>query len=290
MRIPSNKVSDVVVFFRSELGGLYEKEELELFIWFCFQEYLGFRNKTELVTRSSETMSESELLRFNFAVKDLKKHKPIQYILGKTEFYGLPFVVNEHVLIPRPETEELVDLIIRENTGTGIRILDIGTGSGCIPISLKKNLPLAELHALDISLRALEMAERNARLNQVDVHFMFRDILQGDPLWEGGRFDVLVSNPPYIRPSEKKEMQANVLDYEPGLALFAEKNDPLQFYKAILIFARQALSPSGKLYVEINQAFGKELVDLYRKSGYSEIRLIRDMNGKDRILAARSSS
>lgn len=285
-----NRVGTVISFFRSELNGLYESEEISLFIYYCFEAFLGFKSKAELVLRTAETMTESELLKFNFAISDLKKHMPIQYILGTTEFYGLPFKVNEAVLIPRPETEELVDLIIRQNQGQALRILDIGTGSGCIPVSLKKNLTLAELTSLDISISAIALANENAEMNGVQVKFILWDILDDSHVWQGGTFDLVVSNPPYIRYSERHAMEANVIQYEPHLALFVQDSEALKFYRQIIHFSRLNLRPGGKLYFEINEAFGREVVALLHAASYTEVVLHTDINGRDRMVSALKAS
>ncbi|MES2284546.1 MAG: peptide chain release factor N(5)-glutamine methyltransferase [Bacteroidota bacterium] len=313
MRIPSNKIADVVRFFRDELKNTYEKDELETLIAYCFEEYLNLK-RANIFLNFDVTISESELLKFNFAVKDLKQHKPIQYIFGKADFYGLKFIVNKHVLIPRPETEELVQLIIsrtrkeepkaenRESETKGqeprgknqdladlaptISILDIGTGSGCIPVALKKNIPLANVYALDISGESLEVAKQNAVMNNVDVDFFQHDILSAtnqlsDP---DLKFDIIVSNPPYICVSEKEQMQNNVLDHEPHLALFVNDNDPLLFYRSIADFALKNLKPKGELYFEINQALGAETKVLLETKGFRNIVLVKDINNNNRIL------
>src|ERR1035437_10235997 len=215
MKIASNKISDVLRFFQDTLKDIYEKEELETLIAYCFEEYLNIK-RSEISLRKNETMSESDLLKFNFAIKDLKQQKPIQYIFGKADFYKLKFIVNEHVLIPRPETEELVDLIIKEQLSalnSQISIIDIGTGSGCIPIALKKNIPAAKVYGLDVSEKALEVAKQNALLNKVEIEFILNDILNPKSLNPESQFDIIVSNPPYVRISEKETMQKNVLDH-----------------------------------------------------------------------------
>lgn len=304
MRIPSNKIADVVRFFREELKNTYEKDELETFIAYCFEEYLSLK-RADIFLNFDVTISESELLKFNFAVKDLKQHKPIQYIFGKADFYGLKFIVNKHVLIPRPETEELVQLIIdkigggRTESGergqlqlpnsllpSPISILDIGTGSGCIPISLKKNIPLAKVYALDISGEALDIAKQNAEINSVDVEFFQHDILSAtDKLPDADlKFDIIVSNPPYICDSEKGQMQNNVLDHEPHLALFVNDNDPLLFYRSIADFALKNLKQNGELYFEINQALGPETKLLLENKGFKNVVLVKDINNNNRIL------
>lgn len=290
MRIASNKINDIIRFFREELKDIYEKEELEIIIGYCFEEYLDIK-RSELILKGNETVSESELLKFNFAAKELKTHKPIQYVLGKSDFYGLKFKVNEHVLIPRPETEELVDLIIKENQETRIKnqeifILDVGTGSGCIPIALKKNLANTSVYALDVSKDALELAQENAKINEVEVNFVWEDILNPKSLIlnPDSLFDIIVSNPPYVRISEKQQMQKNVLDHEPHLALFVSDNDPLLFYKAIVDFAIKKLNPGGKIYFEINYVYGEELKQLLESKGFKNVLLLKDINNKNRIL------
>ena len=286
MRIPSNKIADVVRFFRDELKYYYPKEEVETFIAYCFEEFAGLR-RADIFLNSNDTVTESELLKFNFAIKDLKQNKPIQYILGKADFYGLKFLVSKHVLIPRPETEELVDLIIKA-TGTSppISILDIGTGSGCIPIALKKNLQSTNLYALDISFEALEVAKQNAIMNNVHIDFFQHDILSaGSQLPDQDiKFNIIVSNPPYICISEKEQMQKNVLDYEPHIALFVSDNDPLLFYKMIADFALKHLKQNGKLYFEINRAFGLETKLMLENKGFKNVLLIKDLNNNNRIL------
>lgn len=284
MRIASNKVSAVAAFFRDELTGLYGKEETEQFICLCFEEYLGF-SRSDLLLKKEATMSESELLKFNFAVKDLKAGKPIQYILGNAWFCGMKLAVNEHVLIPRPETEEMVELIVPEQPAT---ILDVGTGSGCIAIALKKKLPGAGVTAIDVSEEALSVAVRNARSNETAVAFFRADILkeQDRARLSGSRFRVIVSNPPYVRLTEKEKMHKNVVGYEPHLALFVNDDDPLLFYKAISDLALKCLTPDGKLYFEVNEAFGAEVKALLEAKGFHRAEVIKDISGKDRIVRA----
>ncbi len=296
MRIASNKIKDVVRFFREELHGLYDEAEIETFVAFCFADFINVK-RFEISLKANDTISESELLKFNFAVKELKKHKPIQHILGKADFYGLKFIVNNHVLIPRPETEELVQLVVddfnlrngspllRRGAG-GEAILDIGAGSGCIAITLKKNIPDSSVYAIDVSEDALMIAEQNAELNNVNINFVKHNIFSSvlaDELFKE-TFDMIVSNPPYITELERKQMSANVLDYEPHLALFVPDNDPLVFYKAIANFAIKHLKPQGKLYLEINEYFGEETKELLEKKGFKDVVLIKDINGKNRIL------
>jgi release factor glutamine methyltransferase len=283
MQIASNKIKDVVRFFREQLQGIYDASEIESFIGLCFEEYLGLK-RVDIVMNGERTMSESDLLKFNFAIKDLKKEKPIQQILGKGDFYGLKFYVDEHVLIPRPETEELVDLIIKENKDSNSFILDIGTGSGCIPISLKKNILNAVVSSMDVSEKALAVAKRNAEENQVKINFILDDILNPSIEIVPKSFDIIVSNPPYIRISEKAEMSKNVLEYEPHLALFVYDNDPLLFYKKIADVALSVLKPDGKIYFEINENFGAECKQMLENKGFKNVALVKDLSNKNRIL------
>jgi len=292
MKIASNKIKDILRFFREELKDSYEKDELETIIVFCFEAFLKM-NRLELNTKAEYTISESDLLKFNFAIKDLKTHRPIQYILGEADFYRLKFKVNENVLIPRPETEELVHLIITDYNSSspleraGVRsILDIGTGSGCIPIALKKHIPLVKMSAMDISEKALEVAEENAFLNKAEVNFILDSILNPSSQISGHTsfFDIIVSNPPYICISEKESMHKNVLDHEPYIALFVNDNDPLLFYKAICDFAIKHLNENGKIYLEINQSLSSETKNLLENKGFKNVELIKDLSNNYRIL------
>jgi release factor glutamine methyltransferase len=291
MKIPSNRIGSVIKYFREQLSDLYSSEEVENFIAYAFEEYMGYK-RAELVTRANETMSESMLLKFNFVVKDLKKQKPIQYILGNTYFCGMELKVDERVLIPRQETEELVDIIVKSQ-GPGIksqdkdlRILDIGTGSGCIALALKKLLPHAEVHALDVSNEALALAEENAKANNLEITFVHGNVLEPETLQLPGTYDIIVSNPPYVLNSEKASMQPNVLQYEPHLALFVNDNDPLLFYRVILDLAKRKLNAGGSLYFEINEEQGNALVRLAEEKGMKNVTLKKDINGKDRMLSA----
>lgn len=283
MQIASNKIKDVIRFFKQELEGIYEDSEIDAFVAICFEELLNLK-RSDLLLNGEKTMSESELLKFNFAIKDLKKQKPLQYILGVADFYGLKFNVNGSVLIPRPETEELVDLIIKDYKGKAVRILDIGTGSGCIPVSLKKNLPQSTMEAIDISEEALLVAKENAKMNDVDVHFSREDILHPDAAFKNLRYDVIVSNPPYIKESEKEAMHKNVLEHEPHLALFVYDTDALLFYKVIADHALTMLNPGGQIYFEINVEHDQESKQMLENKGFKNVVLIKDMSNKNRIL------
>lgn len=290
MKIASNKINDVVRFFRQELESVYEKEELESIIVFCFEIYLNMK-RSDIFLRGNETMSESELLKFNFAIKDLKKFRPIQYILGQADFYKLKFKVNEHVLIPRPETEELVDIIINDHRSSYLKnqdfsIMDIGTGSGCIPIALKKNIPYANVFSMDISEEAINIAKYNSEWNVVEVEYIIDNVLNSNYFNSeySTAHDIIVSNPPYICISEKESMHQNVLDYEPHLALFVNDKDPLLFYKAIADLALKKLKPDGKIYFEINPVFGLESKYMLESKGFKNVELLKDISNNYRIL------
>ncbi|MFY9310800.1 MAG: peptide chain release factor N(5)-glutamine methyltransferase [Bacteroidia bacterium] len=294
MKIASNKIADIVRFFREELKGLYENGEIETFISYCFEAFIGMK-RAAISINANTTVSESELLKFNFAVKDLKRHKPIQYILGEADFYGMKFYVNEHVLIPRPETEELVQLISSEfgvrssEFGAGrLSILDIGTGTGCIAIALKKQIEDVDVYAIDVSQDALEVAMKNAQKNTAGVKFYKHDILDDIASFPVSdvQFDIIVSNPPYIALSEKEQMDKNVTAYEPHIALFVDDNDPLLFYRAIADFALRHLKKSGKIYFEINQKLGSETRKLLEDKGYSNVQVLSDLNTNHRIVTA----
>jgi len=220
----------------------------------------------------------------------LKEYKPIQYILGETEFFGLNFSVNQSVLIPRPETEELVELILKNHSGENLKILDIGTGSGCIAISLAKNMPSAKVYAIDISEDALSVAKENATRNQVEIQFFQQDILAElpDNIFNE-KLDIIVSNPPYITPIEKYSIHDNVLKYEPHTALFVPQNNPLLFYERIADIGHSLLNKSGFLYFEINALYGKEICQMLQTKGYSNIKLYQDISGKNRMIEAISN-
>jgi release factor glutamine methyltransferase len=281
--------------FHKELDAIYGKDEVNSFFFMCTEHYLNVP-RIQLTLEPEFTITKPETDTFFKVLEDLKQQRPIQYILGETEFYGLTFKVNENTLIPRSETEELVDLIIRSVTSSvvekSLKILDIGTGSGCIAISLAKNLPNAEVYALDVSKEALKVVKQNAELNKVDVHFMEGDILNESchsALDAESNFDVIVSNPPYVRNLEKQEIKPNVLDNEPHLALFVEDNNPLLFYKAITEFAVNKLKPKGKLYFEINQYLGEDTKQVLVDSDFAEIELLKDLNGNYRMLKGKKN-
>lgn len=282
MKIASNKIGDMLHFYHQELAGIYDVEELDALIDLIFYHYLRFR-KGEAKKRIEDKLNQSELIWIYDTCKALKSGQPVQYILGEAEFYNLPFMVNQTVLIPRPETEELVDIILKEQKGRQMNLLDIGTGSGCIPISLKKHLPNAEVFALDVSEPALNLAKKNAIRHQTQITFIQTDILK-DELAEWPMFDVMISNPPYIKKTESKDMTVQVMDYEPHLALFVEGNDDIIFYKKIIDLCEQKLNSEGVLYFELNPLTANDVERYAKNKGFfSFIELRKDMSGKIRF-------
>ena len=273
--------------FQEALIPLYDEKEIESFFFLVLEEFHNTK-RIDLALNPEMEMTTADFNKWENVVADLKKHKPIQYILGVTEFYGLKFLVNENTLIPRPETEELVELIIneegrRKKEEGRIRILDIGTGSGCIAISLAKNILNAEVFAIDVSEKALITSKLNAEINKVNVTFIPKNILEVVDLEQ--QFDIIVSNPPYVRMLEKTEIHPNVLEYEPHLALFVDDNDALLFYRKIAQLAKKNLVDNGKLYFEINQYLGKETVALLEDLGFKNIELMKDIYSNDRMIS-----
>lgn len=272
-------------YFSEELKSVFPQTEVDSFFFLLVEEYLDIKRIDLILQPNIEISSDiKELL--DKALERLKKEEPIQYILGETEFYGLPFKVNKNTLIPRPETEELVEWIIKEvkKKQELLSILDIGTGTGCIPISLKKHLPNTNVSAIDISEEAIQMAKQNAKLNEVDISFIKQDILKTEVL--SGMFDIIISNPPYVRELEKVEIKNNVLKNEPHLALFVKDDTPLLFYKKIADLAKSNLTKNGLLFFEINQYLGAETVKMLKNKGFTQIELQKDIFGNDRMIKA----
>ncbi|MBV2195777.1 MAG: peptide chain release factor N(5)-glutamine methyltransferase [Flavobacterium sp.] len=283
-------------YFFNSLKNIQDEQEIESF-FFILTEYLHNLKRVDLALNPNFEISEDDVEKWNAILADLQKEKPIQYITGEAWFYGLRFEVNENTLIPRPETEELVEFILKETSNfqlpaSSLNILDIGTGTGCIPISLKTNLPEANVLAIDVSEKALEVAKRNAQSNKVEVNFIQANILEVEdlsklPLPNAQNLlplDIIVSNPPYVRNLEKQEIKKNVLDYEPHLALFVEDTDALLFYRKIAQLALKNLAPNGLLFFEINQYLGKETVELLENLGFKNIELKKDIYGNDRMV------
>ena len=281
--------------FFDSLRNIQEEQEIESF-FFILTEYLHNLKRVDVALNPNFELSEDDVEKWNAILAELQLEKPIQYITGEAWFYGLRFEVNENTLIPRPETEELVEWIIESQKSKvksqKLEILDIGTGTGCIPISIKTNLSQANVSAIDVSEKALEVAKRNAASNKVEINFIQTNILEVEDLLKLPLpftqnllpLDIIVSNPPYVRNLEKQEIKKNVLDYEPHLALFVEDTDALLFYRKIAQLALKNLSPNGLLFFEINQYLGKETVELLQNLGFINIELKKDMYGNDRMI------
>jgi len=269
-------------YIEKELHELYPKNEIKGFIRLIFEHIYGF-NYTQFLLHSDEKIGDDKFSEIKLIVERLKNFEPIQYILGKTEFYGLTLKINQSVLIPRPETEELVHWILSSEISQFANIIDIGTGSGCIALALKSKMHEASVTAVDISAEALQTAEKNAMENNLDINFIKADIFEWEKLsW--GKFDVIVSNPPYVREQEKVKMEANVLNYEPPAALFVPDTAPLIFYHAIAGFAKKHLKNKGFLFFEINEALAPEIENLLLETGFGNIEIRNDMNGKARMV------
>jgi release factor glutamine methyltransferase len=277
-------------FYKStvlKLRELYPAEEARAMTDRLFKHYFGLSLAQRVLLGNCETRVETIAL-IEMALSKLMMHVPLQYVLGKVEFMDLEVDVNPSVLIPRPETEEMVSLILKPflagQPSQGLEILDIGTGSGCIAIALKRHLPESRVTAADISQAAIDVASLNASVNKVEVNFILTDILDRSQWPALPQFDLIVSNPPYVTHEEKLLMQPNVLEYEPHMALFVPDDDPLLFYRLIMELAKQKLRPEGSLWFEINEMFGKELKDLAFDQGFGEANIIFDFHGKSRFL------
>jgi release factor glutamine methyltransferase len=279
------KLKDLKIDFITKLSVTYQKEEVLSFFKILCEEYLNI-TPTKLLLVGEELINKEQFDMFSKVMIRLLNEEPIQYILNTTSFYGLDFICTPSALIPRPETEELVDWILKSEKNK-ISILDIGTGTGCIPISLAKNNTDYTVSALDISDAGLELAKDNAQKNEVDISFISADILS---YTSDKRYDLIVSNPPYVRNLEKIKIQNNVLNFEPPLALFVDDDDPLVFYRAILEFAKSNLSEKGSVYFEINENLFNEMESLLASYRFSEIELKKDVFGKYRFIRGLKSS
>lgn len=292
-------VGEARLWLKEKIKNLFSAEELPEIMFLTFHFITGLSKTQQLVFPEKE-LSEQQFQMLLLSAQKLETGMPIQYVLAEADFFGLKFEVNPSVLIPRPETEELVSWVLEEKKVWSdverskepgsienqhiIKILDIGTGSGCIPISIKKNWPEATVSGLDISAEALQTAQKNALRNQVELTFFQQDILNFHPVKEASKYTIMVSNPPYILPSERQQMQSNVLDFEPAQALFVPENDPLLFYRAIANFAAVNLGHNGLLFFEINEKFGLEIVELLKQKDFVEVELRQDFRGKDRMV------
>ena len=289
MHIPSNRVRDIERYIRTELDELYPEGELRMFTQMLFEAYMGW-NTAQLLLHRDDTINQSDLLKFHWAVEDLKQYRPIQHIIGYTDFCDCRIAVSPDVLIPRPETEEIVlrATELLNDSGANVQegnFLDLCTGSGCIAIALAKQFPKAKVYAVDISAKALDLAQKNAERNHVAVEFVQSDILQETFALPCPTFDLIISNPPYIQEKERCNMERNVLEYEPSLALFVPDKDPLKFYRAIGLYALQHLTCKGLLILEINEHLGSATCQLLQSIGFVT-QLLQDFRGKDRSIIA----
>ena len=277
-------MQQIIQHIRLELGDQYSYPEANTLARIILQEICGV-TFADLVSGKISNLSDLQHHKLQRILSRLKDGEPFQYVLGKTEFYGLDFLVGPEVLIPRPETEELVEWVIADNKDMPSEILDIGTGSGCIAIALAVHIPLARVSAWEISAEALEIAEENARRNEASVDFSQCDVLKH--VAEEERFDLIVSNPPYIIQSEKESMDSVVVDFEPDVALFVPDHDPLLFYHRIASLAAVELKKGGRLFFEVHSARGKEVCEMLREKGFSEVTLRKDLSGNERMVRAK---
>jgi len=283
--IPTRNVVSVVHYMRQELSVHFPFSEIEALINYSFSQIMGY-GRIEMMMHAEREISDENMLAFADVIDGLKMQVPIQYIFGKCRFYGLELLLTDDVLIPRPETEELVHWVVTDFKNLpGLSVLDIGTGSGCIAVSLKAGLTDSRVDAIDISPDALVVARQNSTRNKANVSFYEFDVLSEVPFGMA-RYDIIVSNPPYVTHAQKKQMQPNVLNYEPHLALFVSDEDPLLFYRSIAAFCQRHLNPGGALYLEINEDFGKATVDLLQAFNFTGIQLKKDLNGKFRMVKA----
>ena len=271
-----HKVSNIMTYFRKELGAIFRDREIVNWAYLSIDHFLGY-NRADCIVYANECIDIEVVDKLKDVVDDLKSNKPIQYILGKTDFYGLQIVVNSDVLIPRPETEELVDWALEEDFNSA---LDIGTGSGCIAIALAKHSD-AIISAIDISKYVLRLARENMMLNNVNINLIQQDIFENRSI---DKVDLIISNPPYVLDSEKRYMQKNILDFEPHIALFVSDDDPLVFYKHIINMATESLFSGGRLFFEINEKFADKVISILEKAGFVDIELKKDINDKDRMV------
>ncbi|MDX1350818.1 MAG: peptide chain release factor N(5)-glutamine methyltransferase [Putridiphycobacter sp.] len=277
----SNLLKDLLPYYHKKLGEIYDAHEIEQ-MFFLMAFFLFKAEKIEVRTTEIR-LTESELLTQRKIVSQLQTGEPIQYILGKVEFYDLVLNVNPSVLIPRPETAELVDLVLNRHTESSLNIIDIGTGSGCIPIALKGNRPSWHVSGIDVSDQALAVARKNAQLHNVDITWVSKNILASDQLI-AERSDIIISNPPYVLESDKSLMSNSVLNYEPHLALFVSDQQPLLFYDKIIELSKNQLNSDGYLYFEIHESYGAAVDRCMRAAGFRNVSVIKDLQNKDRFV------
>ncbi|WP_158618237.1 peptide chain release factor N(5)-glutamine methyltransferase [Chitinophaga lutea] len=248
-------------------------------------EHITGLGKLDRVVHKDADLSPAQETQYQQALNDLLEHRPVQHITGKSWFYGLELVVNDQVLIPRPETEELVEWILLDHPSKpALRLLDIGTGSGSIPIALKNQWPVADVWAMDVSAGAIAIATRNAGIQHTPIRFLHHDVLSADTYKVLPTFNIIVSNPPYIPEQEKRGMQKQVEAFEPSIALFVPDKDPLLFYRTIAMLAKEKLEPKGRLYFEIHESYGAAVTEMLKKKGFTDVQLKQDMFGKDRMV------
>jgi release factor glutamine methyltransferase len=288
MAVKIQTIKDIRFYIGQELADLYNNKEIKILSDIIIKTATGITKLHQLYD-DNQIITDIDQQRIFRYTDDLKTGKPIQYVCGETTFYNCTIKLNTSTLIPRPETEELVDLIIRDNKGYAGNIIDFGSGSGCITIALAVNLPSARLTGIEISDEAIDISRQNAEINHAKVNFLKNDILNFD-FRRIDKAGIIVSNPPYVRDSEKKQMSQNVLGFEPPLALFVSDSEPLIYYKFILKIADQILLPGGLIYFEINEALGKSMSHLVESFNYTEIEVVRDLNNKERILKARKNA
>ena len=294
MQIHSNRIADVLKFFQLELGTEYTPDELQQLTYWVLEKQVGLK-RADLMAFRDLRVNQSDLIRLEQMCYKLKKQMPVQYVLGEAEFYGLKFKVNKHVLIPRPETEELVEKVLKHCAGikADLYVLDMGTGSGCIPVSIKKNLPGSKVYAIDISKEALQIACYNANQNKTEVVFKAVDILHDhleeemEKLLPDQKWDVIISNPPYVLESEKATLDERVKNFEPHLALFVEDQDPILFYRKIAFFALKRLKKDGFLFFECHSVYAKHVYECLLNTGFESILIEKDMAGMERFVIAK---
>lgn len=286
MFVSDNTVAQLFAYLSSGLSDEYEEREGINVAQLCFEELLGL-SRVDLVMKAEERLSESEILKIHHALKELKKGRPVQYVIGYTEFCGLNIQVDENVLIPRPETEELVQWVVDTNTSKYPTILDLCTGSGCIALAIKHLIPSAKVHASDVSKSALDVAYKNSISLALEVQFREGDILDGQPELSG--LDVIISNPPYIGEDERDSLHSRVLDHEPNIALISP-GDALKFYRTIASYAATQLNPGGRLFFELTEKYASEILEIVELAGFPMVEVREDINGRPRMLRAEKAA